>query len=675
MSVLTATHLGQSFGAYDVFSGVSASIPADGRVGLVGPNGVGKTTLLLILAGMAQPSSGQVHIARGTRLGYLSQESSDAFVGRAHTVYDEMRTVFAHLDEMATRLQQMEAAMGDEDADESLLVDYSALQERFELAGGYEFETQIKRTLTGLGFDEPSWALPLEYLSGGQKTRALLARLLLEKPDLLILDEPTNHLDVQAIEWLESTLRTWPGALLVVSHDRYFLDRVANTIWEMSSSGVEVYRGGYTAYLQQRGERWERKQKQYDALMERIAKEMDFIRRNMAGQRTQMAQGKLSRLAREVEAIHAGGLDVLSALKSKGWLQVQQEVGLDSRPAGTISELQQRIGELQPPIKPPSLQFQLPAAMRSGNIVLRTKDLDVGYPGNTLFTTDDIELHRREIAGLIGPNGTGKTTFLRTILDEMPPLAGAVDLGASLKVGYFAQAHDDMNPDSTVLDELMRHQPMPISEARSFLARYLFRGDDVYNRVSTLSGGEQARLALAILALEQANFLLLDEPTNHLDIPAQETLQEALEHFEGTILLVSHDRYLIDRLATQVWELRDGRLRVYGDGYQNYLARRDQEGQLAEEALIEVSVPEKTAVVEAGPALSKNAQRRHAQRLQALEDQVHQLELELARLTDELQEATLQQEVDEIVRISQEYGAVEEKLVDVLAKWETAHEH
>jgi ATP-binding cassette subfamily F protein 3 len=307
--------------------------------------------------------------------------------------------------------------------------------------------------------------------------------------------------------------------------------------------------------------------------------------------------------------------------------------------------------------------------------VLRTKDLEVGYPGNTLFTTDDIELHRREIAGLIGPNGTGKTTFLRTILNEMPPLAGTVDLGASLKVGYFAQAHDDMNPDSTVLDELMRHQPMPISEARSFLARYLFRGDDVYNHVSTLSGGEQARLALAILALEQANFLLLDEPTNHLDIPAQETLQEALENFEGTILLVSHDRYLIDRLATQVWELRDGRLRVYGDGYQNYLTRRDQEGQIVEETITEVSAPERTAVPDAGPALSKNAQRRHAQRLQALEDQVHELELELERLTDELQEATLQQEVDEIVRISHEYGAVEETLVDVMARWEAAHEH
>ncbi len=674
MSVLTASHVGQSFGAYDVFSGVSASIPADGRVGLVGPNGVGKTTLLLILAGLAQPSSGQVQIARGTRLGYLSQESSDAFVGRNHTVYDEMRTVFTHLDELAVRLRQMEHAMSDNPVDD-LLAEYSALQERFELLGGYEYELQIKRTLTGLGFDKTSWSLPLEHLSGGQKTRALLARLLLEKPDLLILDEPTNHLDVQAIEWLESTLRTWPGALLVVSHDRYFLDRVANTIWEMSPAGIEVYRGGYTAYLQQRNERWERKQRQFDALMERIAKEMDFIRRYMAGQRTQMAQGKLSRLAREVEAIHAGGLDVLTALKSKGWLQVQQEVGLDSRPAGTISELQQRISELRPPLQPPSLQFQLQAGPRSGNIVLRTKDLEVGYPGNSLFRSDDIEFHRREIAGLIGPNGVGKTTFLRTILDQLPPLAGEVELGASLKVGYFAQAHDDMRPDNTVLDEFMRHRPMQISEARSFLARYLFRGDDVYNRVSTLSGGEQARLALAILALEGANFLLLDEPTNHLDIPAQETLQLALETFEGTILLVSHDRYLIDRLASQVWDLRDGRLQVYNGGYQTYLVQRDQEGLEEQVPIVQpVAEPELLVARPAGPQRSKNAQRRHVQRLQDLEDQVHELELELSRLTDELQEATLRQEVEEIMRISQEYGVIETTLADVLVKWEAAHE-
>ncbi len=272
-----------------------------------------------------------------------------------------------------------------------------------------------------MGFTPETWQLPLNHLSGGQKTRALLARLLLEKPDLLILDEPTNHLDVAAIEWLESTLKTWNGAILIVSHDRYFLDTVVNTIWEMSPEGIEVFRGNYSAYLDQRTERWERKQKEFDALMERIAKEMDFIRRNIAGQRTQMAQGKLSRLAREVEAIHAGGLEVLATLRSKGWLQVKNEVGLAMRPASTVGELQERISALRPPVQPLSLHMNLNASHRSGNIILRTRELEIGYPGNILFTAENIELHRQECAALIGPNGTGKTTFLRTILEQLPP--------------------------------------------------------------------------------------------------------------------------------------------------------------------------------------------------------------------------------------------------------------
>ena len=303
MSVLTATNVGQSFGAYDVFSGVSVSVPDGGKIGLVGPNGVGKTTLLMILAGLSQPETGQVHIPRNIRLGYLSQESADAFSGRTHTVYDEMLVVFSDLLKMGEQLQKLETEMSSSQAPEQLLEQYSALQERFEHAGGYDYEQQIKRVLTGLGFLEDTWQQPLDQLSGGQKTRALLARLLLEKPDLLILDEPTNHLDVAAIEWLEGTLRLWDGAVLLVSHDRYFLDRVVDNIWEMNPRGIDQYRGNYSAYLQQRGDRWELKNKQYDALQERLAKEMDFIRRNIAGQRTQMAQGKLSRLAREVEAL------------------------------------------------------------------------------------------------------------------------------------------------------------------------------------------------------------------------------------------------------------------------------------------------------------------------------------------------------------------------------------
>ncbi|MFL7839768.1 MAG: ribosomal protection-like ABC-F family protein [Candidatus Promineifilaceae bacterium] len=674
MSILTATNVGQSFGAYDVFSGVNIAVPDGGKIGLVGPNGVGKTTLLMILAGLSQPEMGQVHVARNARLGYLTQESSDAFSGLEHTVYEEMLVVFADLQEMAKQLQMMEDRMSSSPEAEELLEQYSALQQRFEFAGGYDYELQIKRVLTGLGFGDDTWNQPLEQLSGGQKTRALLARLLLEKPDLLIMDEPTNHLDVAAIEWLEGTLRTWDGAVLLVSHDRYFLDRVVDNIWEMSPRGIDLYRGNYSAYLQQRNDRWELKNKQFDALKESMAKEMDFIRRNIAGQRTQMAQGKLSRLAREVEAIHAGGLEVLPVLKSKGWLQVQNEFGLATRPASTVGELQDRINALRRPTKPVNLHLRINVGYRSGNIVLRTKDLEVGYPANSLFFAEDIELHRQECAGLIGPNGTGKTTFLRTILEELPPLGGTVELGASLQVGYFAQTREALQPQNSVLDEFLRYHPMPISEARNYLAQYLFRGDEVYNQVATLSGGEQARLALALLSLQGANFLLLDEPTNHLDLPAQETLQSALELFDGTILLVSHDRYLIDRLATQIWDLNDGRLKVYEGGYQNYLEQRDQELQLVKESKAEAEIASNGRSDQEQKGLSKNEQRLLAQRLEALEDQIHEKELQLAEVSEALQQASRLQEVDEIRRLSEAYAQTEAQLADLLDSWELAHQ-
>ena len=549
MAILSINNIGQSFGAFDLFQGATASIPNDGKVGLVGPNGVGKTTLLLVLAGVTEPSAGSIHMARGTKLGYLPQEASQAFVGRTHTVYDEMLTVFDKVRQQEVRLREMEAAMANGRSASDLLDQYSKLQAQFEQAGGYDYELRIKHVLTGLGFDEDKWQMPLTHLSGGQKTRTLLGKLLLEQPTLLILDEPTNHLDVEAIEWLEGALKVWDGAILVVSHDRYFLDRVVNNIWEMSAVGIESYRGNYSAYVQQREDRWQQKVRAFTDFKEYAAKEMDFIRRNIAGQRTQMAQGKLSRLAREVEAIRVGGLDILGKLQGQGWARTAAELDLRS-PASNVAELDAAIGALPNPTRPPPLRMRLQPSPRSGNIVLRNPDLAVGYPKNPpLFEADDIQLNRLEQAALIGPNGTGKSTFLKTILEQLRPLEGKVRLGASLKVAYFAQAHEALNLQNRILDEFLNHHPMLISEARSYLARFLFRGDDVYNQISTLSGGERGRLALAILALEDANFLLLDEPTNHLDIPSQEALQEALEHFDGTVLLVSHDRYLVDRLA------------------------------------------------------------------------------------------------------------------------------
>ncbi len=671
MSILTATNVGQSFGAYDVFSGVTVSLPNDGKAGLVGPNGVGKTTLLLILAGFATPASGTVHVAKGTRIGYLSQESSDAFIGREHSVWDEMLLVFADLRATAEQLHSLERAMVDDHSDD-LFERYSRLQEQFELDGGYDYELRIKQILTGLGFDAQSWHMPLSHLSGGQKTRALLARLLLEKPDLLILDEPTNHLDVQAIEWLEGTLKMWEGALLTVSHDRYFLDKVVNAIWEMSHSGVETYRGNYTAYVQQRQDRWEQKQRAFDTFMEHAYKELDYIRRNIAGQRTQMAQGKLSRLAREVEAVRVGGLDVLGMLQSKGWLQVSEQLDL-RRPAATVGELQEQLGVLRPPVQPPTLNMRLSSAHRSGNIVLRTTGLVVGYPGSVLFDAEDIELHRQECAALIGPNGTGKTTFLRTILEQLSPIHGRVRLGASLKTAYFAQAHDSLNPENTVLDEFLLHQNMPISEARNYLARYLFRGDDVYSKIGTLSGGERARLALAILVLEKANFLLLDEPTNHLDIPSQEELQAALEAFDGTILMVSHDRYLVDRLASQIWALEDGHLSVFDGPYRDYLLWRDTLTAAAREAR-QLQAEAAVTATNNGSPLSKNELRKRQERLHSIEDAIQRVEAELARLAESLQAASQAQDLPEIQRIGEQYAAAQARLAELMDAWEQAHE-
>jgi ATP-binding cassette subfamily F protein 3 len=671
MTVLTAQNVGQSFGAFDLFSGVYVSVPNDGKIGLVGPNGIGKTTLLLILAGLARPTTGTVQRARNATIAYLPQEAEKAFAGHDNTVYAEMLAVFAALRAEEARLRQMEQEMADGAFTEELFERYSRAQERFELAGGYEYEVRIRQVLTGLGFPEEKWQMSLLHLSGGQKTRVLLARLLLERPDLLILDEPTNHLDVQAIEWLEGTLRNWDGAVLLVSHDRYFLDRVVHTIWEMGRDQIEVYRGNYSAYVQQRQERWDRRRQEFDAFKERMEKELDYIRRNIAGQRTQMAQGKLKRITRELKAVQSGGVQ---AVQGRQWSRIAAEQEISKEEWG-VADAAAAIKELQPPSgRPPQLNLNLRAGYRSGNIVLRARDLLIGYPDTPLFRADDLELRRQECAALIGPNGSGKTTFLRTILGEIPPLQGEVQLGASLHIGYFAQAHSQLNPELTVLDELLRRREMLLSEARSYLAQYLFRGDDVFKPVSALSGGERGRLALALLALDDANFLLLDEPTNHLDIPAQEVLQAVLEQFAGTILLVSHDRYLVDRLATQIWELDEQGLTVFAGPYRDFVAAR-AEAQAAPAARATENGQSNGRQPDEERSLSKNEQRRLRERVQKLEAEISATEKKLEDVSAALQIASGAEDVGKIQSLSIEYSATADHLEGLMSAWEElAHE-
>lgn len=659
MSILTANNLSLSFGAFDLFKGITVTIPNDGKIGLIGPNGIGKTSLLRIFSGEHAPTTGSVHIARNRRIGYLHQEAMDTFADRNNTVYAEMLTVFTELGGMQARLSELEARMAAGEYSDDLLEQYGSLQQAFEHAGGYDYDLRIQQTLQGLGLGKSTWEMPLSHLSGGQKTRVLLARLLLEKPDLLMLDEPTNHLDIQAVEWLERILSQWEGAVLIVSHDRYFMDNTVNTIWEMHATGIEEYSGNYSAYLVQRQERWEYYERVFKEEKTRLLNEVDFIQRNWVRASTHArALGLLRRLSRDIAIVENFG--ILALRSGKKW----SDFGLSvERPLDVVEAVRAVNAISMPSNRPPQLKPRLAAAGLSGNLVLRLEDVTIGYPGNPLFTTHELELRRGECAALIGPNGSGKTSLIRTLLGEIPPLKGKVRLGASLKTGYFAQAHDGLQGNHTVLEELARHKEMREGEARSYLAQYLFRGEEVFTPVSALSGGERARLALAILALEGVNFLLLDEPTNHLDIPAQEALHEVLDAFSGTILLVSHDRYFIDRLATQIWDLDNGGLRIFKGSYRQYT--------LSRAAATATSQPQKLLLTPK-PVLRGNekATRKRVQNLQLLEERIRDDELALHRLYAEMQRSAAANNSQRTRELGDQIAKKQASIEALITEWE-----
>ncbi len=668
MSLVTTHNLAKSFDPVDIFTGLSLSIPNGARIALVGANGIGKTTLLRIIAREETASAGEVHYARGLTVGYLPQES----VLESHrTLWEECLLPFGEIRAQEHKLKSLEKEMSAADprAMAELLERYGTLQAKFDHAGGYTYETQIRQVLTGLGFAENEFEMPLEHLSGGQRTRALLANLLLEAPTLLVLDEPTNHLDIQAVEWLESYLRDWDGAALVVSHDRYFLDRVCNHIWEMSRTGFETYRGNYSHYLGQRQDRWERRSKTFEAEKERLEKELDYIKRNIAGQNVIQAKGRLKRLSRQLQAIDQIGLD---AMQGKTWSQISEDV-VTTKSIMSVDQAHAAIRALRNPLKrPEELKLNLKSRYRSGELVLRTYDLEVGYPGNSLFQAPNIILNRLECAALIGPNGAGKTTFLKTVLGQLAPLEGRADLGASLDIGYFAQAHEGLNPENTLIEEIETVAPnMYVAEIRSYLARYLFSRNDVFKKVAVLSGGESGRLALAKLALSNANFLLLDEPTNHLDIPAQEVLQAILADFQGTIILVSHDRYLIDALGTQIWHIdkNGASLEVFKGTYTEY--RRFEEKETESDALTRGPVileQDSYRKARADKNRSQAEQRRRKARLDEVEHRVAELESELANLSEKLERPS--QNPAEVQRLGDDYVEIENELHALIAEWE-----
>jgi len=581
---------------------------------------------------------------------------------------------FADLIRMQGELGKLEAEMSDPSKREQALVRYGSAQHEFERLGGYMYEVKIKQVLTGLGFDESDYHMALDHLSGGQRTRAHLARLLLSNPDLLLLDEPTNHLDIKAVEWLESYLTQWDGAAIIVSHDRYFLDHSCNALLEMAISGSEYYRGNYTTYLNEREIRWNHRFEMYESEKEKLLKEVEYIKKNISGQNTLQAKGKLKRLTRTLFAIERIGLE---ATLNTNWSQLDIAQFTPTSTYG-VEEAEQRVRAIRPPQRTtPDLHLHLRTASRSGDLVIRTTDLKVGYaaedgtPEKFLFSCPDIELRRLDCAALIGPNGAGKSTFLKTILGSLSPLAGEATLGASLHVGYFAQAHEGLDPEKTVVDEIMNASGMLPYQARDYLGKYLFSGDDVFKLVSMLSGGERGRLALAKLALEDTNLLLLDEPTNHLDIPSQEVLQSVLDNYQGTILLVSHDRYLVDALATQIWEIDpdESQMTAFKGTYSQMKEEREKEAARLAELQAEQVASKNTGneARRAKNASTKEERRRIAQ-LQELENTIAELEEKLANLGAQLESPFVKPE--EAGKLGIEYERVQKEMDAKLDEWE-----
>ncbi|MDQ6645092.1 MAG: ATP-binding cassette domain-containing protein, partial [Chloroflexota bacterium] len=538
MPIASVIQIGKSFGAERIFSGVSFQINEDDRIGLVGPNGAGKSTLLNILAGREEADEGVVAVARHTRIGYLLQVTD---FQAENTLREEMLTVFAEVRQWEYEINELgqalasPAAIAESTLHEQLLQRYAELQARFEHAGGYTYENRVDQVLDGLGFTREQQESPVLQLSGGQQTRAALGKLLLQEPDLLLLDEPTNHLDLAALEWLETYLAAWKGAMVVVAHDRYFLDKIVSRTIEMAFGRIEEYPGNYTKYLHLREERMERRSRKYEAQQAHIAHTEDFIRRYKAGQRSREARGR--------------------------------------------QKLLDRMDRVERPQDFPEMRFEFTSVVDSGLVVISTQKLAVGYIDEAKQRTElvrvaDLELLRGDRVGLLGPNGSGKTTLLRTIIGELPPVSGHVYVGHNVRIGYYSQTHAGLNAGRSIVDEIRQVSVLSEEGARTFLGRFLFSGDDVFKPIGSLSGGERSRVALAKLTLQGSNLLILDEPTNHLDLQSRQFLEEVLGEFEGTLLFVSHDRYFIDSLATKVWAIEDGVLIPYMGNYTEYRTRK-----------------------------------------------------------------------------------------------------
>ena len=594
MIILQANKIERSFAGEVLFDNISLQVDERDRIALVGKNGAGKSTLLKILVGEEEPTSGEINKKRDLSLSYLAQDSR---FESSNTIYDEMLHVFDDLRKTEKTLRQMELAMGEKTgADlEKLMQDYDRLSEEFRQAGGFTYEADIRAILNGFKFDESMWQMKIEELSGGQNTRLALAKMLLEKPNLLVLDEPTNHLDIETIAWLENYLVNYSGALLIVSHDRYFLDKVATITLDLTRHSLDRYVGNYSSFVEQKEQKLLTEAKNYEKQQKEIAALEDFVNRNLVrASTTKRAQSRRK--------------------------QLEKMERLDKPEAGSKSA-----------------HMTFHSDKTSGNVVLTVEEAAVGYDDQILSEPINLDIRKMNAVAIVGPNGIGKSTLIKSIVGQIPFIKGEARFGANVEVGYYDQTQSKLTPHNSVLDELWNDFKLtPEVEIRNRLGAFLFSGDDVKKTVGMLSGGERARLLLAKLSMENNNFLILDEPTNHLDIDSKEVLENALIDFDGTLLFVSHDRYFINRVATQVLELSEEGSTLYLGDYDYYLEKKAELEALA--AAQAEAVP--VSSTEEGTSNDYHLQKQNQKELRKITRRIEQLEAEMEELDQKIQDIT-----------------------------------
>ena len=631
MIILQANKIERSFAGEVLFDNINLQVDERDRIALVGKNGAGKSTLLKILVGEEEPTSGEINKKKDISLSYLAQDSR---FESENTIYDEMLYVFDDLRRTEKQLRQMELEMGEKSGEDlnKLMSDYDRLSENFRQAGGFTYEADIRAILNGFKFDESMWQMKIAELSGGQNTRLALAKMLLEKPNLLVLDEPTNHLDIETIAWLENYLVNYSGALIIVSHDRYFLDKVATITLDLTKHSLDRYVGNYSRFVELKEQKLATEAKNYEKQQKEIAALEDFVNRNLVrASTTKRAQSRRK--------------------------QLEKMDRLDKPEAGK---------------KAANMTFQ--SEKTSGNVVLTVENAAIGYDGEVLSEPISLDLRKMNAVAIVGPNGIGKSTFIKSIVDQIPFIKGEKRFGANVEVGYYDQTQSKLTPSNTVLDELWNDFKLtPEVEIRNRLGAFLFSGDDVKKSVGMLSGGEKARLLLAKLSMENNNFLILDEPTNHLDIDSKEVLENALIEFDGTLLFVSHDRYFINRVATHVLELSENGSTLYLGDYDYYV---DKKAEMEVSQIEEASTSNQAK--EASPVNDYQAQKESQKEVRKLMRQIESLETEIEELESQSQAISEQMletnDADKLMELQAELDKISHRQEEAMLEWEELSE-